>query len=217
MRPTEITYQSLLSSSLVLYLINMLKFQVARSICPAMVASIYLIPDFLGEQLTLSILSSSSLHLSSSQGFKIRSTMLVTVGTDVVYWVIFPSFLCVFVCVWCMPVCSLMCIWRSEVSVWCPFFTLLFIPFLWDIFLFTFQMLCPFLVSPPKIPYLLPPPSALQRTHSHFLALTLPHTRAYSLHRTESLFSHWWPTRPSSATYPPGATSPTICFLWLVV
>ena len=33
--------------------------------------------------------------------------------------------------------------------------------------LFTFQMLFPFLVSPPKIPYPLPPPHASQPTHSH--------------------------------------------------
>jgi hypothetical protein len=34
-------------------------------------------------------------------------------------------------------------------------------------FLFTFQVLSPFLVSPPKIPYPLPTPPAPQPTHSH--------------------------------------------------
>jgi hypothetical protein len=36
-----------------------------------------------------------------------------------------------------------------------------------DVFLFTFQMLSPFLVSPMKIPYPLPTPPAPQPTDSH--------------------------------------------------
>ena len=39
-------------------------------------------------------------------------------------------------------------------------------------------MLSPFLVSPLKIPYLLPPPPAHKPTHSCFLALTFPYTGA---------------------------------------
>ena len=40
--------------------------------------------------------------------------------------------------------------------------------------LFTFQILSPFLVSPPKTPYPLPTTTAHQPTHSHFLALAFP-------------------------------------------
>jgi hypothetical protein len=48
-----------------------------------------------------------------------------------------------------------------------------FLPFIFNFFknyifhLFTFQMLFPFLVSPPKIPYPLSPPPAPQSTHHH--------------------------------------------------
>ena len=61
---------------------------------------------------------------------------------------------------------------------------------------FTFQMLSPFLVSSPKVPYILPQP-----THSCFLALAFPYIGAYNLPKTKGLSSHRWPTRPSSATY----------------
>ena len=57
-------------------------------------------------------------------------------------------------------------------------------------------MLSPFLVSP--IPSPCPAP---QPTYSCFLALAFPCTEAYSLWKTKGLSSHWWPTRPSSATY----------------
>jgi hypothetical protein len=53
-----------------------------------------------------------------------------------------------------------------------------FIYFLLDISLFTFQMLSPFLVYPPKIPYPLPTSPAPQPTHSHFLAQAFPYTGA---------------------------------------
>ena len=51
-------------------------------------------------------------------------------------------------------------------------------------------MLSPFLVSPLKIPYALPPPPAHQPTHSHFLALAFPYTGALSIHKAKGLFSH---------------------------
>jgi hypothetical protein len=35
--------------------------------------------------------------------------------------------------------------------------------------------------------------------------------------RTKGLSSHWYPTRPSSATYAEGALSPSMCTLYLVV
>ena len=61
----------------------------------------------------------------------------------------------------------------------------------------------------PKSPTLyspLPCP-APQRTHSCFLALAFPCTGAYDLCKTKGLSSHWWPTRPSSATYATRDTS----------
>jgi hypothetical protein len=59
---------------------------------------------------------------------------------------------------------------------------------------FTFQMLSP----KPPIPSLCPAP---QPTHSCFLALTFLCTGAYDLCKTKSLSFHWWPIRPSSASY----------------
>jgi hypothetical protein len=54
----------------------------------------------------------------------------------------------------------------------------------------------------PRIKSLIPSPCpAPQFTHCHFLALVFPCTGAYNLHKTKSLSSQWWPTRPSSATY----------------
>ena len=49
-------------------------------------------------------------------------------------------------------------------------------------------MLSPFLVSPPKIPYPLPPTPAPQPIYSHFLAPAFPYI--WNLHRTKSLSSH---------------------------
>jgi hypothetical protein len=81
---------------------------------------------------------------------------------------------------------------------------------LWFFFLdilFTFQMFPPFLVSPLKTPLSSPPNPAHQPTHSCFLALAFPYTGAQNLHRTKGLSSHWWLTRPCSATYAARATS----------
>jgi hypothetical protein len=44
------------------------------------------------------------------------------------------------------------------------------------------------------------PCPAPQPTHSCLLALAFPCTGAYDLRMTQGLSSHWWPTRPSSAT-----------------
>jgi hypothetical protein len=70
----------------------------------------------------------------------------------------------------------------SPVALLCFFEKLsiksLFKNFLLDFSLFTFQMLSPFLVSLPKIPYLLSSPPAPQPTHSRFLALAFPYTGA---------------------------------------
>jgi hypothetical protein len=51
-------------------------------------------------------------------------------------------------------------------------------------------MLSPFLVSPLKIPYSLPPPPDPQPTHTHFLALAFPYTEAQNLHRIKGLSSY---------------------------
>jgi hypothetical protein len=48
---------------------------------------------------------------------------------------------------------------------------------------------------------------ASQPTHSRFLALALPCTGAYNFRKTKGLSSHWWPTRPSFATYATRDTS----------
>jgi hypothetical protein len=52
----------------------------------------------------------------------------------------------------------------------------------------------------PEIP-LYPLQPGPQPTHSCFLALALACTGTYDLHKTKDLFSHWWLTKPSSATY----------------
>jgi hypothetical protein len=77
--------------------------------------------------------------------------------------------------------------------------------------LFIFQMLSllgfssEISLSPPLL-------IAHQLTHSHFLALTLLYTRASNFHRTKGLSSHWWPTRPFSATYAARAMVPPCVF-----
>ena len=58
------------------------------------------------------------------------------------------------------------------------------------------------------------PCPALQPTNSRFLSLALPCTGAYNLHKTKDLSSHWWLTRPSSATYATRDTSSGM--YWLV-
>jgi hypothetical protein len=61
------------------------------------------------------------------------------------------------------------------------------------------------------IPHPCPAP---QPTHSCFLALSLPCTEAYNLHKTKGLS---WPTRPSSATYATRDTSSGGYWLVLIV
>jgi hypothetical protein len=67
-------------------------------------------------------------------------------------------------------------------------------------FTFTFQMLS----QKSPIPSPCPAP---QTTHSHFLILAFPCTGAHNLCKSKGLSSHWWPTRPSSATYATRDTS----------
>jgi hypothetical protein len=67
----------------------------------------------------------------------------------------------------------------------------------------------------PKPPIPSPCPSP-QATHSCFLALAFPCTGAYDLHKTKGLSSHWWPTRPSSATYATRDTALGVGVYWLV-
>ena len=77
---------------------------------------------------------------------------------------------------------------------------------------------------PPEIPYpILSPPASMRMflhspTHSHlpvFNSTILGHLS--SLHRTKDLSSHWWPIRPSSATYASWAMGHSMCTFWLVV
>ena len=51
-------------------------------------------------------------------------------------------------------------------------------------------MLSHFLVSPPKNPYLIPPPTAHEPTDSLSAVLAFSNTGVLSLHRTKGLFSH---------------------------
>jgi hypothetical protein len=79
--------------------------------------------------------------------------------------------------------------------------------FLLVILFIYFSMLSPFQVSPSWPPHSILPPSAFMRvllyppTHSHLPALAFPYTGAMSLPRNKGLSSHWYPTRPSSATH----------------
>ena len=81
---------------------------------------------------------------------------------------------------------------------------LLWSPFPFFFFLFTFQMLSHFLVS-------LPPPASMRvflhlSTHSHLPTLNSPILEHLScLHRTKDISSHWCMTRPSSTTGSAGA------------
>ena len=94
--------------------------------------------------------------------------------------------------------------------------SLLPIPFVLDIYLFTFQMLSPFLIPLPRNPLSQPPPPASirvyphQPTHSCFPTLEFPYIGASSLHGTKGLFFHWCPTRLSSATYKAGVMGPSM-------
>jgi hypothetical protein len=67
----------------------------------------------------------------------------------------------------------------------------------------------------------LPPDSMKVLPHLPILsclpALTFPYTGSSSLHRTKGLFSHWCPTRPSSATTVAGDMGHSMCTFWLMV
>jgi hypothetical protein len=90
----------------------------------------------------------------------------------------------------------------------------------WIFYVFTFQILSPFLASLPEPPS--PIPSALnsltvlplQPTHSHLTSLAFPYNRKSSLHRTKGFSSYSYQTMRSSATYAPGAMGPSMCALW---
>jgi len=94
--------------------------------------------------------------------------------------------------------------------------------FLLDIYLFTFQMLSPFpgflsinpiLYSSPFFyeGFLLPNTHKFPPHRPH-----IPYIVGFSFGRTKG-FSHWCPTRPSSATHRAGAIGLSICILWVVV
>jgi hypothetical protein len=97
------------------------------------------------------------------------------------------------------------------------------------IYLFAFQMLSPFLVSPPQIPLLLFPfPFAFKMvlphppTYSQLTPPASPFTGATCLFRTKYLLykclpSHSCQIRQSSVTYKVGTMDPLMYTLWLVV
>jgi hypothetical protein len=108
------------------------------------------------------------------------------------------------------------CLYSLPSSLWPPVsdYRLFFFNIL---YLFTFQMLSPFPVSPPEPLPPIPPPSlasmrVLLHTHSRLPALAFLYTGASSLHRAKGLSSSGCLTRPSCATYVAGA----MCTLWLV-
>jgi hypothetical protein len=67
----------------------------------------------------------------------------------------------------------------------------------------------------PKAPIPSPCPAS-QPTYSCFLALAFPCTGPYDLRKTKDLSSHWWLTRPSSATYATRDTARGGGCYWLV-
>jgi hypothetical protein len=92
-------------------------------------------------------------------------------------------------------------------------------------YLFTFQMISPFLATPSQLPHLIPPPPfpfASMRVllhplpNSHLTALAFSYAGASKLNRTMGLPTHWCQTRPSSATYVSGAMYPSRYTLWLM-
>jgi hypothetical protein len=69
-------------------------------------------------------------------------------------------------------------------------------------YLFTFQVLCPFPVSPLQAPYSIPAQLASMRvlkhllTHSCLSSLAFLYTGSSIPYRTKGLPSHWWQVRP---------------------
>jgi hypothetical protein len=92
--------------------------------------------------------------------------------------------------------------WRSSTEskyLNLTFNWILFILFLLDIFFIYISNVIPIPSFSSENTLSLRPPPAQQPTHSLFLALAVPYTGTYYLHRTKDLSSHWWQTRPSSA------------------
>ena len=128
-----------------------------------------------------------------------------------------------FIYEWVFFICSSfreeqLCI-KGVLLVWLVLgFFVLFLPLL-DIFFIYISNVIPFpdclLENTSSYPLLHRP--AQQPTYSCFMVLAFPYTGAKSLQRTMALFSHWCPTRPSSATYAVAAISPTMCTPLLMV
>ena len=87
----------------------------------------------------------------------------------------------------------------------------------WIFYLFTFQMLFPFPISPSETFYPIPsPPTSMRVYPLPTQPLPLPHPQfpyigALSLHWTKGFSSHRCPTRPSFATYVAGAMHYSMC------
>jgi hypothetical protein len=84
----------------------------------------------------------------------------------------------------------------------------------WMFSLFTFQIFSPFQISSSETPY-----PILPRPPTHAPTPVLLHWHSLTLqHQTPSgLFSDWFPTRTSSATYVDSTMNPSMCILWMVV
>ena len=112
------------------------------------------------------------------------------------------------------------CIPQSSVSMFkvswhSPCKTFLSLIFLLDIYFIYISNVVPFPGFLSKTPLSLSP-FPCSSNHQHQLpGPGIP--LHWSLHQTKGLYSHWWPTRISSATYVVGAMSPTMCSLWLVI
>ena len=88
-------------------------------------------------------------------------------------------------------------------------------------------MISPSLVTPLQPPFNLPSASyplplwgcspTHSITYSNLTSPASPYSGASNLHRTKGLPFHWLQTRPSSATYVPGAMDPSLYTPWLVV
>jgi hypothetical protein len=91
--------------------------------------------------------------------------------------------------------------------------------FNWIFYVFTFQILSHFTVSPLETISPISPPSASMKmpapTHSHLTVLA--YTGATSLHWTKGLYSHWCQKSPSSALYSVGAMNPSMSTLRLTI
>jgi hypothetical protein len=90
------------------------------------------------------------------------------------------------------------------------YFKMYLFHFYWLFYLFTLQLLSPFLVPPPQAPHPLLPPISRRvlphlPTQSCLSGLAFPYFRSSCFQRIKGLLSQWCQKRQSSATYSSGA------------